>query len=136
MELGQFYRSGAIAGGRPEDQPACVHPRLTRGHPGSRVPHVALANGRSTIDSVADGFALFTGPASGAWIERAADACRELGSTLQQTVLPAEVVGRFGIGSSGAVLGRPDGFVAWRAADDAQASPETVRAALATALMT
>ena len=35
-------------------------------------------------------------------------------------------VDAYGIGPSGAVLVRPDGFVAWRAADAAAASVETL----------
>ena len=36
MELGQFYCSGAVIGGRAEDQPACLHPDVTRGTSGCR----------------------------------------------------------------------------------------------------
>ncbi len=58
MEIGQFYRSPAIADGRPADELACVHPDETRGHPGSRVPHAWVADGVSTIDAAASGLTL------------------------------------------------------------------------------
>jgi putative polyketide hydroxylase len=40
----------------------------------------------------------------------------------------------FGITPSGAVLVRPDGFVAWRAKADGDASAERIKAALTTVL--
>ena len=41
---------------------------------------------------------------------------------------------RFGIGVSGALLVRPDGFVAWRAESDAEASAEEMRRVLGAVL--
>lgn len=113
MELGQFYRSGAVIGGREPDEPACVHPDATRGRPGSRVPHAWLPGGTSTIDCAADELALLTGRDAEAW--RAA-ATEVGGAPLEVVVLNEGVAHQVGIGSSGALLARPDGFVAWRTA--------------------
>ena len=116
MELGQFYRSGAVVDGRAEDRPACLHPDETRGHPGSRVPYAWLNEGVSTIDCVAGGFALLHGPDGASWADAAA------GSGLAVAAIPYEALHRFGTGPRGAMLVRPDGFVAWRSTDDATAS--------------
>jgi len=117
MELGQFYRSGAVVGGREADEPACVHPDVTRGHPGSRVPHAWLADGSSTIDCAGSGLALLVGPAGEGWAEAARV------SALAVVCLPSAAAGHCGIGTSGALLARPDGFVAARAEDSANPMP-------------
>jgi hypothetical protein len=116
MELGQFYRSDAVVDGRGESQPACLHPRETRGAPGSRLPYAALGE-QTTVDTVAEGMALLMGPDFGGWSELAAEG-------LADYVLPQQTLHRFGIGPSGALLVRPDGFIAARARE---ASAETVR---------
>jgi len=117
MELGQFYRSGAVVDGRREDQPACLHLRETRGAPGSRLPYASLDTGETTVDVVADGMALLMGPEFQNGPELA-------GENLAHYVLPQPTLHRFGIGPGGALLARPDGFIAARARE---ASAETVR---------
>lgn len=121
MELGQFYRSGAVANGRGADEPACVHPDLTRGRPGSRMPHAWLDEGNSTIDCASRGFAALVGPAF------AAD-----DAPCPVTRLTTETADRCGLGSSGALLARPDGFVAWRTADARASLREALASVLAT----
>ncbi len=125
MELGQFYRSSVVIGGRGADEAACVHPDMTRGRPGSRVPHAWLADGRSSIDCATRGFALLGGPAGSGWLEAAAH------ERLEHAMLPAEALDRFGLGEAGALLARPDGFVAWRAGDDDRPSAGALRSILA-----
>ncbi|HEY7805741.1 MAG TPA: FAD-dependent monooxygenase [Croceibacterium sp.] len=124
MEIGQFYRSNAVIDGRREDEPACLHPDQTRGRPGSRVPHAWLGDGRSTIDLCAEGLVLLAGPDADAWVEAAND----LG--LASVSLPAEAAGHCGVGEAGALLARPDGFVAWRTEDGAEASPSALSGVL------
>ncbi|HYD23929.1 MAG TPA: FAD-dependent monooxygenase [Croceibacterium sp.] len=131
MEIGQFYRSDAVIGGRPSGELACVHPDETRGHPGSRVPHAWLGEGASTIDCAANGFALLTAPDAQRWRDAAAGLT---GLPLELVKLDGDSAARGGIGQSGALLARPDGFVAWRTADDAEASAETLGEVLASAL--
>jgi 2-polyprenyl-6-methoxyphenol hydroxylase-like FAD-dependent oxidoreductase len=125
MEIGQYYRSDAVLGGRREDQPACLHPDETRGAPGSRVPYAWLTGDLSTVDCAAEGFALLTGPDGMGWAET--------GAGLACWTLPHEALHRFGIGASGALLVRPDGFVAWRAQSDEEASRDAMRRVLAAA---
>jgi 2-polyprenyl-6-methoxyphenol hydroxylase-like FAD-dependent oxidoreductase len=97
MEIGQFYRSNAVVGGRAEDEPACLHPEATRGRPGARVPHAWLDAGRSTIDCAANGPIWLLGPECPAT------------EGVRLSLAAAEACG---IGPAGAMLARPDGFVA------------------------
>ena len=97
MEIGQFYRSNAVVGGRREDEPACLHPDKTRGRAGARVPHAWLPDGSSTVDVAAKGLTWLLGPEAPA----------------QEGVrLSAETAETCGIGPAGAMLVRPDGYVA------------------------
>ena len=118
MEIGQFYASNAVIDGRRDDELACMHPDETRGRPGARVPHVFLPDGRSTLDLAIDGPALLAAPQASGW-GRAADAIG-----LASVTLPADAARHCGIGKTGTLLARPDGFVAWRAEDGGGASGE------------
>jgi hypothetical protein len=106
MEIGQFYRSNAVIGGRGEVEPACLHPDATRGRAGARVPHAWLGDGRSTIDCAADRLTLLHAATAGEW----AEAARSL--RVPAEALPPEAAITVGIGAHGALLARPDGFVA------------------------
>jgi hypothetical protein len=121
VELGYLYRSGAIIN---EDTDGDVHadPRTTRGLPGSRAPHVWVdvdGETASTIDLTANIFTVLAGSDGKAW----SDAAR----TTEQAHRGLEVrahqimdddgtfAAAYAIEADGAVLVRPDGFVAWRA---------------------
>jgi 2-polyprenyl-6-methoxyphenol hydroxylase-like FAD-dependent oxidoreductase len=97
MELGQFYRSNAVVDGRGDDELACMHPDQTRGRAGARVPHVWLDGARSTLDVAARQATWLLGPET-----PAEDGVR----------LSPEAATRCGLGAAGAMLVRPDGFVA------------------------
>lgn len=97
MELGQFYRSNAVVDGRRAGEPACLHPDQTRGRAGARVPHAWLDDGRSTLDVAATRSIWLLGPDT-----PAGDGVR----------LTLDAARRCGIGRDGAMLVRPDGFVA------------------------
>ncbi len=75
-----------------------------------RFPHVPLSDGRSTLDWFGEGFVVVAGPET------------DLGAPKSVRV---EVLEQFpselGCGPSGAVLVRPDGFVAWKKESDARA---------------
>jgi hypothetical protein len=96
MEIGQFYRSNAVVEGRREGEPACLHPDKTRGRAGARVPHAWLEDGRSTVDVGARQSTWLLGP------EAEGEGVR----------LPDEAAAQCGIGRAGAMLARPDGYVA------------------------
>jgi 2-polyprenyl-6-methoxyphenol hydroxylase-like FAD-dependent oxidoreductase len=135
VELGYLYHSRAIVAEDGDDR---VHadPRATRGRPGSRVPHVWVEiDGRrvSTIDLTANAFTVLAGEAGAAWC----DAAREVAARHPEPTLHAHRIGdgrafdeAFGVARSGAVLVRPDGFVAWRA----RSCPDDPTAALARGL--
>jgi len=124
IELGYLYRSPAVLteAGSPEGH---EDPRQSFGRPGSRAPHLWLErNGRrlSTLDLFGDGFTLLAGSKGAEWISAARDVSAEVGVPLNAHAVGSgglsdpdgKVETGFGIGSAGASLVRPDGFVAWR----------------------
>lgn len=132
IELGYRYRSAAICPVEQHGTGDHVHPREARGMPGTRAPHLVLADGRSTLDLYGRNFVLLAGRDGSAWQNAATqvaaqlrlplEACRA-GVELMRT--PDEFEMLHGIDRDGALLVRPDGFVAWRsrgaAADPVQA---------------
>ena len=103
------------------------------GAPGTRAPHVTLERAGhelSTIDLYGRRLVLLCGPDGSAWAaamarlgEQAgwlADVYR-LGTDLLDPA--GQVPGRYGIGTAGASLIRPDGFVAWRASGAPRRDP-------------
>jgi hypothetical protein len=88
-----------------------------------------VKHGVSTLDLFRKKMALLT-PAS-AW----EDAAKASGADLDvHRIERSDFPDYHGISPTGAVLVRPDGYVAWRAADDASASPEEVTRVLASVL--
>ena len=139
IELGYLYHSPAIVS---EDGEEKNHddPRLTLGRPGSRAPHLWLERDGgqrlSTLDLFGMAFVLLAGPEGEAWCAAAADAGRAFpGLEVDAHQIDGPVLrdpgGRFaesyGIAPGGAVLVRPDGFVAWRAKSP-PSNPETTMA--------
>ncbi|GAA3599666.1 FAD-dependent oxidoreductase [Nonomuraea rosea] len=118
--MGHRYRSTAtIGGGTDSTAPAEV--AGLRGEPGTRAPHLALAGERSMIDLYGGGFVLLAGPDGQDWVTAAGKmpiplTTRQFGIDLitAGTGDTGDAVARHGIGAGGAVLVRPDGFVAWR----------------------
>ena len=139
IEMGYVYRSGAVvaADGGPIGH---TDPRTSRGAPGTRLPHVWVKRGGqrvSTLD-LSSSFMLLAGPRGGRWRDAVqsiasprVDAC-----TVGQDVteLGTSVTDAVGITDSGAILVRPDGFVAWRTATLAE-RPEVVLEAVLERLM-
>lgn len=110
VTMGYRYDSSAVVGPVPpvpstEDLAASLD-----GAPGSRLPHRWLhAPKLSTVDVNESRFAVLTGPAGGHWRE----AAREL--RVPAVELPEDWPDSVGISATGALLVRPDGFIAWRA---------------------
>ncbi|MFI9176342.1 FAD-dependent monooxygenase [Streptomyces lincolnensis] len=142
--LGYRYASRAVLGAEFGDEgPLPEKLRLT-GEPGTRVPHVWLSDGRdrvSTVDLCTDDFVLLSAGGSGVWPAAAERVSRASGVTVRAyrvgegadlTVAadPAGVMGDLLV--SGAVLIRPDGFVAWHAevSEDAERSLARVLATI------
>jgi 2-polyprenyl-6-methoxyphenol hydroxylase-like FAD-dependent oxidoreductase/glutathione S-transferase len=122
IETGYLYDSRAVV---LEEKSDAGHddPRKTFAKPGSRAPHLWLDKRVSSID-LFDKYVLLAGPKGGDWCE----AARRAGRKFNGLPLDAYCVGSdelrdidgnfvqtYGITPSGAVLVRPDGFVAWRA---------------------
>jgi 2-polyprenyl-6-methoxyphenol hydroxylase-like FAD-dependent oxidoreductase len=102
IELGYCYGPG----------PVHENPRESKGRPGTRAPHVWLERDGeriSTLDLFGRGFVLLAGPEGNAWREFAPAGAEVF--VIEDDAFP----GAYGITPSGAVLARPDGFVAWRA---------------------
>lgn len=141
IECGYVYHSSAVVPEVGEHPGAHMNPRESRGLPGTRAPHVYLdkAGERiSTIDLVDRNFILLAGSSGKAWPEIAAAAARQLGVRVDVHVVGArgltdvsgEFVAAFGIEPTGAVLLRPDGFIAWRSKTGADASPQDLAGVL------
>ena len=148
VELGYVYQSPAVSGADGSDTTAGhVDPRTARGLPGTRAPHLWIDDGHertSTLDLMGRHFVLLTGSAGGVWGEAAA----RVDDALPGVVLEVHQFGDGGhhlaqgsfsesqdVDEDGAVLVRPDGFVAWRARQaGATGQADAVVAAMHTAL--
>ncbi|MGH3939493.1 MAG: aklavinone 12-hydroxylase RdmE [Pseudonocardiaceae bacterium] len=141
--LGFRYRSGAIAA-TDEDSAPVEDPLRPSGRPGFRAPHVWLAHeGRriSTVELFGAGWVLITGRDGIGWRDAARKCATELGVSLGVHGLgdgltdPDDVMpGRYGIGTAGASLVRPDGIVAWRTAAEPDAAATILRTVLSRVL--
>jgi putative polyketide hydroxylase len=121
--FGYRYAAAGAVVREPDDDGALIEdPLVPTGRPGSRAPYVRLAGGRtSTTALFGKGFVLLTDDES--W-ERAAEAVSRrlgVGLTVHRIGGPdglADTDGqwhkKYGVGIGGAVLVRPDRFVAWR----------------------
>ncbi len=122
---------------------AQVHgdPRRSHAQRGSRLPHLWYHDDGarvSTIDVADSTFSVFTGPGGGAWRVAVDAISREqpgLDLRLHAITDPSiDLDEALGISDSGAVLVRPDGFVAWRSAAMAADASGALRAALSRVL--
>ena len=125
--FGYRYSSGAFVAddAAAADEPF-ENPRTPSGRPGSRAPQLTVereGQRLSTIDLFAGHWVLATGPAGSPWLDVARGLATPGAAGLQcHGVGPAgdllDVEQRwsaaYGVPSNGAVLIRPDGFIAWR----------------------
>ena len=141
IELGYLYHSPAIVA---EDDDEAVHadPRETVGRPGSRAPHLWIEkDGKrvSTLDLFGTGFTLLAATEGAAWGAAAREAAEAAGGLMLETYTFGQELrdpengfaAAYGITTTGAVLVRPDGFVAWRAKNSVAQPQDTLREALA-----
>jgi 2-polyprenyl-6-methoxyphenol hydroxylase-like FAD-dependent oxidoreductase len=131
LEIGHRYRSSAVLPDPADEDDGLpyVDPRESHALPGTRAPHMWVKHGVSTLDLFRTRMVLLT-PGT-AWEEAAKASGAELDvHRIERSDFPEY----YGISPTGAVLVRPDGYVAWRAADDASASPEEVTRVLASVL--
>jgi 2-polyprenyl-6-methoxyphenol hydroxylase-like FAD-dependent oxidoreductase len=133
--IGYQYRSAAVI----SDDPVPTDPDTVslvqelRGQPGTRVPHAWVVDGGkrvSTLDLLGPEFTLCTGDDDTAWCDAATSASKALDVPISVrrigTALDADGswAAATGLAPEGALLVRPDDFVAWRA-DTLPRSPET-----------
>ncbi|MEV4889251.1 FAD-dependent monooxygenase [Nonomuraea sp. NPDC055795] len=132
--IGYRYHSTAILTEPGDDRSILEDPRTATARPGSRAPHMLLdwdGHPISTIDLFGTGFVLLVGPSGRAW----ETAARKMSDRLSLHLTPLPIGGelkdmegqwqeRYGVDDTGAVLVRPDGYVAWRA-PSLPPSPET-----------
>jgi 2-polyprenyl-6-methoxyphenol hydroxylase-like FAD-dependent oxidoreductase len=145
IELGYIYHSAGVIPEDAGDTRAHENPRESKGRPGTRAPHLYLHRGAaqiSTLDLFGRNFVLLAGPEGNAWSESARAAAKQLGIDIDVHQVGANgltdptggFAAAYGIASTGAVLVRPDGFVAWRAKTGEGASPERIANALTSVL--
>jgi len=130
--LGQRYRSGAVLGA--EHHTVYGDDLAQRAAPGTRAPHLWLdqrGTRRTVHDLFHDSFVVLTGAAGAAWTEAAGRVASRTRVPLRAYRVGAASAGvelvdventwraRYGLGPDGAVLVRPDGYVAWRCAGPA-----------------
>jgi 2-polyprenyl-6-methoxyphenol hydroxylase-like FAD-dependent oxidoreductase len=140
VELGYRHLSDAVALEAEDDGALWEDPNEPSGRSGMRAPHLWIDRdgGRvSTLDLLCGGFTLLAGPEGAAWCDAARAAAERFGVPLDAYRAEADfgddagaVAAAYGIGSDGASLVRPDGFVAWRT----RTADGDVDAALAQAL--
>jgi putative polyketide hydroxylase len=126
--FGLFYDSAAMVpdGSAPPHVDDPVTQYVPSARPGGRAPHVWLERGGeriSTIDLLGGRFVLLTGPKAAAW----RDAAETLASPSRPELVAYAIGGSeiadpdgawlkaYELEPDGAVLVRPDGYVAWRA---------------------
>jgi 2-polyprenyl-6-methoxyphenol hydroxylase-like FAD-dependent oxidoreductase len=132
------YRSSAVIAdqGYVDDGAPDIDPRQSRGLPGTRAPHVELSrDGKtfSTLDLYMGEFVLMSGPGGGQWSQAATQTGDRLGiDVVSYTVGDSapSFCATYGIGSSGASLVRPDGYVAWRAQEYTPDAADRLESAL------
>jgi tetracenomycin A2 monooxygenase-dioxygenase len=141
ITLGYRYRSSSIVA--EDDRPVLTAPLRLTGEPGTRAPHMWLqsAQGRlSTIDLFWDSFVLLTCPEGAGWHEAAVRLAAKTDVPLRAVRIgaggdyaspAADWAAACGISPRGAILVRPDAFVAWRSTDTV-AEPEKVLASVLT----
>ncbi|MHB8595624.1 MAG: FAD-dependent monooxygenase [Ktedonobacteraceae bacterium] len=136
IALGYRYHSAAIPS-ISESHAWYEDPYHPTGCPGTHAAHVSLeGNGErlSTLDLFGRHFVLLTGPDGEDWCEVAQRVAKRLRLPLDVYRIGIQgdfadpdnrFLEAFGIGSAGAVLVRPDGFIGWRA-ESAEEQPECV----------
>ena len=129
VEFGSVYDSKAIVtdGTALPTVADAYSDYVPTARPGCRAPHAWLGRADaslSTLDLFGPGFTILTGADGRAWRDTARRTAAELGVAIACYGIGGAGLEdrdgiffeRFGIGASGAVLVRPDGYVGWRTA--------------------
>ncbi len=129
LNMGYRYSTGAaiVPEAGDEQLPLFQQPTWWTGQPGTRAPHVVLkCQGEliSTLDLFGLHFVVLAGPQGQLWLEAGRRAQEALHLSLESYQIGGEAGSlldsdgafckAYGIDASGAVIVRPDGFIAWR----------------------
>lgn len=131
VNAGYRYSAGAIAREEGDEAlPLARRPEQWSGQPGTYAPYLKLARrgeALSTLDLFGSHFVLLAGPAGENWKAPARSAAEALQLPLDIYQIGGETADlldnedafchAYGISPSGAVLVRPDSFIAWRSRD-------------------
>jgi 2-polyprenyl-6-methoxyphenol hydroxylase-like FAD-dependent oxidoreductase len=125
LEIGLVMRSAAILSDGDDDGSLHLSPAELDGRPGTRAPHLVLADGRSTLDLFGSRFVLLRPAGDGVddWAPP---------GVASHVVDADSFAEAYGLAAGGATLVRPDGVVAWRSRGPADRAD--IERALATAL--
>lgn len=140
IAMGYCYRSAAILDDGTDDGAPVEDPRSPSGRPGTRLAHIELRRDGatiSTLDLVGREFVLFAAPQGVAWTDAARALAKVSGLPLAAYRIGTDLhdagdmfLERTGLDAGGALLVRPDGFIAWRSSK----GPSDAAAVLAGAL--
>jgi 2-polyprenyl-6-methoxyphenol hydroxylase-like FAD-dependent oxidoreductase len=135
IELGHHYRSDAVLTEQDDTLAVFTDPFVSRGRPGTRAPHLVLESGskrQSSHDLYGRDLVLLCGVDGGPWVD-AVDRMMSPVLAVHQIGAPGgwsdpanAFVESYGVTTTGAVLVRPDGFVAWRAKEAVAQPAETL----------
>ena len=141
VAFGYRYRSEAILQDAPDDGSRIENPEQPSGRPGTRGAHVTFEyRGKevSSVDLIGRDFVLLTGSEGAAWARAGTTLAYQCGIPLSIYRIGSDLLDinnkwteRYGVTAAGAVLLRPDGFIAWRARTAASSALTTLREALA-----
>ena len=133
--IGYRYRSAAVVTGEPAVDPDAVQlVEELRAQPGTRVPHMWVRDGVSTLDLLGPGFTVLT--ADERWRDAVTSASAALGVSIDLQCVGNDAWAKVtGLAPTGALLARPDDFVGWRV-EEFPADPEAeLRQALSAILV-
>ncbi|WP_328478289.1 FAD-dependent oxidoreductase [Streptomyces sp. NBC_00377] len=126
MTFGYRYPSGAFTAEDGDPGALVEDPEQPSARPGARAPHLVLdgpQGPQSVIDLYGDGFTLLVDGTADAWPAAVEGEAEALGVSLRTVRVGPDghlrdpdgaFPRRYGLHPGGAVLVRPDGFVAWR----------------------
>jgi len=135
VAMGYRYRSDAILADIPDDDARGEDPLHPTGRPGTRLAHVPLlrdGGAFSTLDLIGRDFTLLIASDGSGWLQPARAAAERFDIPLTTCQIGTDALdrdgvflSRTGLSPSGALLVRPDGFIAWRSGD-AASDPRSV----------
>lgn len=138
VDLGYSYRSAAVISDGPGNGKIFQNTRETKGRPGTRAPHLALrrdGESISTLDLFGRRFVLLAGAQGEPWCAAAREVAGRLLTGMDAQLIERPDFGEaYGLSPDGAVLVRPDGFVAWRSQPGEPAGADTIAAVLSQVL--